>query len=715
MSNAQEILFGRDQTEGIVCVEVDGVAARIYRRVDGAVVTEDHPFKPCLLTKEKVDSIDANWTELEGEGFKYLAQFSSDRAYDNARKYIRDSHIDNLTIGGSARQYLISNGMTLFKGLAYNDIVRLQIDIETSTLRPTEPGARVLMVAISDNRGFETAITGDEADILRRTVECVRERDPDVIEGHNIYDFDLQYISHRANELGVRLLFGRDGSEIRFGQRQNCAIGYYSRPFIPAYIHGRHVIDTLLAVQRFDVSRASLSSYGLKSVAKAFGFAREDRDIIPHDQIAHEWDLNPERVVNYAMEDVRETRLLAELVSPPDFYLTQMLPDTFSHVATSGNGEKINSLFIRYYLQHGHAIPEQTRPTPLPGGYTEVRATGVIRRIVKCDVESLYPSIMLNERIRPESDTLDAFLPALEDLTTRRIKAKKLAKEGDEASRDYWDGMQSAFKILINSFYGYLAGPFNFNDYFAGARITTRGQELVKQIVGELERMGSKVIEIDTDGVYFQPPAEIVDESKEIEYINRIGSVLPDGIRLAHDGRYSAMISLKMKNYVLLGYDDKITFKGSSLRSRADEPFGLEFISQATRYLLQGKPLKAQELYQSLSGRILSGEMNISEFARRERITEKTFTSTAKKRLAQAARDAKVGDYLSVYQKNDGSLGLGQSYDHDEDRQYLLEKLYKFACRLEEAFGPDFNMLFPKPSNKAHMEAAGQQTLGLFD
>lgn len=715
VANAQEVLFGHDDTQGIVAVEATDERIRVYRRVDGSVVTEDAPFPRWILTTERHQLGDARWTELAGDGFRFLAQFPDRESYHNARMWLRDAHALHICLPTASRQYLTASGRTLFKGMAFDDVHRLQLDIETASLRPDHPDSEIILVAISDNRGFETIIEGDEPHILRQTVACLRERDPDIIEGHNIFGFDLPYMAARAKSHGVRLGFGRDGSEILFGSQQNCAIGYFSRPYQPAHIHGRQVIDTLFAVQRWDVGKAALSSHGLKAVAVALNIAEDDREIIAHDKILSEWKTNPERVRTYALQDVRETRALAALVCPAEFYLSQMVPDTYARAATSGTGEKINSIFIRHYLHHGKAIPKQSEPKPLPGGYTEVRTTGLIRRIVKCDVESLYPSLMLTNHIKPDGDSLDVFLPALEELTRRRIEAKKRAKETTGQESAYWDGLQASFKILINSFYGYLAGPFNFNDHAAAARVTTTGQQVVKRIVDELEKSGSLVVEIDTDGVYFQPPEQIDSEDKELDYIERIGSALPEGIRLAHDGRYQAMISLKMKNYVLLSYEGKKTFKGSSLRSRADEPFGLDFISKSIDHLIHGEPQRAQELYREIARKIESAELPIQKFARRERVTEKTFSSAGKRRLAKAAGGAKIGDYITVYQRADGELGLAADYADDEDREYLLDKLYKFACRLREGFGDDFDIMFPRPTARSRCEAAGQQTLGLFD
>ncbi|MDH7601389.1 MAG: 3'-5' exonuclease [Armatimonadota bacterium] len=711
MSRADQILFGSDPTERVVSVEPGSDGVKLYRRIGSGVVVEKRPFRWWILTTQNYELAGAVWTELDGEGFNWLAEFENRDAFESARYWLRDAHAEHIVLQSSAKQFLARSGVTLFKGMSFDEIVRVQLDIETAGLSPENPKSEILLAAISDNRGFETLVEGDERDILRQTVEIIRELDPDVIEGHNIHEFDLPYLAARARMHGIALALGRDGSEVTFGAKQQCAIGYYTRPFVPAHIHGRHVIDTMLLSQRFDVGKGIFTSHSLKALAHTLGISEPDREIIPHDKIASEYKSNPSRVRKYALQDVRETRSLAEIVSPPEFYLTQMVPDTYQHAASTGTGEKINAILIREYLRCGRAVPKQKPPKPLPGGYTEVRTTGVIETIVKCDVESLYPSIMLTNRIKPKSDTLDVFLPALEELTKRRIEAKRKSRETSGRERAYWEGLQSAFKILINSFYGYLAGPFNFNDYEAAAQVTTTGRSIVKRIVEELERTGSQVVEVDTDGVYFKPPPGIEGEQAEINYIQNIGSVLPPGIRLAHDGRYRAMISLKMKNYVLVDYEGQMTFKGSSLRSRADERFGQIFISKAAEYLLQGRKDKVRELYDSFVQKINAGEMTIDLICRRERVTEKTFSAASKKRVAQAVRYSEIGDYVTVYNRNDGTVALASEYNHDEDRDYLLDKLYKFACRLRQAFGDEFDELFPKPSTTMRIEAAGQQKL----
>ncbi len=743
------LLYGQDSTPGIVAVEADyEEGVWIYRRTGETVQRERAPSRPwLLLTRPPETSLaGADYTDLEGEGYRLLAEFAGQADYQAARFRLRDAHIEHLTYAGGAKMALIRSGQTLFKGLTFEDVVRLQFDIETNGLDPEPEDNRILLIAVSDNRGLLDLIEGDEPEILERFAALVRERDPDVIEGHNVYGFDLPYVMARCKRHKVRLAIGRDGSEPRLGQERNYAIGGNSRPYVPVYIHGRHVLDTYLVVQRFDWARQALTSYGLKECARVFGFAEEQRVELPRAEMARIYREDPELVRLYARQDVIETRKLAELISPVEFYQAQMIPDNYGQTVVTGNGEKINSLFVRAYLAAGRAVARMRSSRPYAGGYSEVRATGVLDRVVKADVESLYPSLMLTHRLAPKADTLGIFLPLLRELTQRRFDAKRKAQaaesreegvrqqkadeserqtgsggeiaspaalQSDEQDFQYWDGLQGSYKVLINSFYGYLGGPFYWNDYDAAERVTELGRELVVDVAQRMEAGGSTIIEIDTDGVYFVPPATVQGEPEERAYVQEIGAPLPEGIRLAFDGRYAAMLSLKTKNYVLVSYNGKRTLKGASLRSRADEAYGRKFLAKAIDCLLEHDREGVATLYAQTIDDLLARRVPLDDLARRERVTEKTFQSEQKRRSAAIAKNVPVGDYVHVYEKAGGELGLRDEYAHDENVRYYMDKLYKFAKRLEEALDGDFDRLIPKPTAQG-LPHQSQTTLDLF-
>jgi len=719
----QRLLYGADPLEGVVGCEVGdgpgggGCRAVLFVRRGDRVVREERSFRPWVLTDRPALAGACGSRRLEGEGLGWLHEFGSLESFRQARAGLEREGArhgaDMVAYPSAVRQFLIQSGVTFFKGMRFEDAVRLQVDIETSSLSPEHPGARVLMAAVTDTRGFSEAVSGSEREILERLNALIAERDPDIIEGHNIFGFDLPYLAARAKAAGVGLAWGRDASEVRFAPARSAPVGGISRPFKPAYVFGRSVIDTLLAVQRYDVGRSEMSGYGLKEAAAQLGVQEAGRLILDRREMERLWERDPEMVAEYALQDARETASLSSVVTPPDFYVTQMVPDPFQSSATGGTGEKINLLMVREYLRCGQAIPRPLPGRPVPGGYTELRRAGLVERVVKADVESLYPSLMLARGIAPASDRLGAFLPMLRELTRRRLEAKARKGQSSGPERAHWDALQASFKILINSFYGYLGAAFFFNDPDAAERVTRGGRELVQQVVREIEELGGRVIEVDTDGVYFQPPAGVDSQEREEELIRSVSSRLPGGIHLAHDGRWKAMISLKVKNYVLFGYDGTTVFRGAALRSRADERFGQMFLARAVELIAGGRREEVGELYREFLTRIEEGRLKPREFCRRERVTAKALQGRSLQRAADALEGASQGDYLWLYRRKDGTLARIEDYAGDEDREYLKEKLHRFARRLEPALGDDLDRLCPPP-RLTRSSGRGQQSLDLF-
>lgn len=707
------LLFGQDTTPGVVAVELapSGEEVLLYRRQEGVLKVESRPFTPWLLTTEQVSSVSARWTQLAGGGFCWLAEFPNWRACENARRFLREKGLPLLAYLSPEKQFLVRSGVTLFKEMGFNDLHRLQLDIETEGLSPYDSRARLLLIALSDNRGFEEVLTGDERGMIEGLVSIIRDRDPDVIEGHNLFGFDLPFLAGRAKVLRVPLLVGRRGDPLVFKPERNAAIGGITKPFTPAHIFGRHCIDTLIATQRFDWVKGDLESYNLKEVSRYLGISEPDRVYVDWQEVASLLEKDPQRLSQYALQDVRETRRLSEVVGATDFFIAQMIPDTYENLAVSGTGEKIDALLVREYLRQGEAIPLPKPSRPYPGGYTECRFVGVREKVVKVDIESLYPSIMLTQGIRPAEDRLQIFLPALKALTQRRLESKAKAKDAKGMEQQYWQGLQGAFKILINSFYGYLAGPFHFNDYDAAEQVTLYGQQIVKHLADCIQAMGGQVIEVDTDGIYFHPPEGYDNEKTIPSLVEVLQGQLPKGIRLAFEGYYRAMVSVKIKNYVLVTQEGEKIFKGSALRSRADERFGREFISQAIDLLIAGRREEVGSLYRQRLSDIREGRLAPEDFSRRERITSKTFSGSVGKRWSHLSRRLKVGDYVFVYRRKDGMNELVENYSGDEDREYLADKLYKFAQRLKPLLGEDFEHLCPPPKKLESPSLASQMSL----
>ncbi len=127
--------------------------------------------------------------------------------YQDVRNRLRDAGEEALVFNSPVQQYLISSGRTLFKGMVYEDLLRLQLDIEATSLDPFAPNARVFLVSVRTSGGEERlfgASGEDEATILDDLTAFIRDADPDIIEGHNIFNYDMPYLLARAAACGRR-------------------------------------------------------------------------------------------------------------------------------------------------------------------------------------------------------------------------------------------------------------------------------------------------------------------------------------------------------------------------------------------------------------------------------------------------------------------------------------------------------------------------------
>ena len=417
-------------------------------------------------------------------------------------------------------------------------------------------------------------------------------------------------------------------------------------------------------MQHYDITQRGLESHGLKQVARHFGVAAPSRVYLDGGEISGQFQRDPELLYHYNLDDVRETQAIFSILAYPWFLQTRIFPYSFQNCPLRGNATRINALFLREYLHQGHAIPARTAESaPFEGGYTELVRHGVCGPIVHCDVASLYPSLMLTYRLSPVKDSLGLFLPMLAELRRFRMEAKQAARtSGNEKERHYFEALQQVFKILINSFFGYLgAALHNFSDQKAAAEVTRLGRVTIKSMMELLLKEGAEPVEVDTDGIYFRPPAGCNDETAQRNLVEKISNAFPEGIEVEMDGRYRSMFAYKAKNYALLGYDGKVIIRGSSLRSRGLEPYLREFLQQAIELLLKSGGLGLEQEYERYIARLVSRDFDIAWVARTETLNESPATYNEKLRngkrnpsaafeIALAAeRPYRAGDQVSYY------------------------------------------------------------------
>src|SRR5213078_4638669 len=326
-----------------------------------------------------------------------------------------------------------------------------------------------------------------------------------------------------------------------------------------------------------------------------------------------------------------ETLAISAILSPPYFAQARLVPFDYQSTTLRGSAAKVDALLLREYLRAGRAVPRPRPGQSVGGGLTAIWHQGVAAPVLHVDVTSLYPSLMIGARVAPAGDELGVFLDLLTHL--REERRHQLA-------------LSQSFKILINSFYGYLGfSSAHWNDFEAANRVTADGRAIVTSIVERLRTLGATPVEADTDGVYFTPPPGHAPDD-DARLLDGVATKLPAGISLELDGRYPAMFSYKMKTYALLDERGRVTLKGSAFRSRGLEPFQRRLIDELVGLLLRGRRTDAKAVVDRWLGEFAAHRVDVRVFARTETLQESL--EVYRERLAAGLRPAAAAYELAV-------------------------------------------------------------------
>jgi DNA polymerase, archaea type len=692
------LLFGADPTPHIVAIELGETGTvKVYRREqDGSTVAEVEPFHPFVWADSDVVDLGIESEKLQGSlKYGWLITVDSWKELIALRNGLKNSGRDFFAFTDPVQHYLTATGRTLFKDLQFEELKRMQLEVLAND-------EHIMSLALSDNTGWEELIIVDsnnleefERNALKRLTLLIKERDPDVIEGHDLFRVHLPLLVARAKKLKTKLDWGRSDGFLR-SRPSRLQIAEKTIDYPKFTIGGRHFVDTFLLAQFYDVGMRSLVGFERIDVARHFELCDNDHaSALAGKELHRAYVENSEEFRRRALCGVRETRALSDLLSQSYFIQAQIFPYNYQDVIVRGNATRINALFLREYLRQRHSIPDLPMPRTFEGGYTDIFFTGVARNVWHCDIASLYPSIMLKFECFPATDQLQIFRHLLTDVRAFRLEAKAdMRAEKDPVRQHHLQALQNTFKILLNSFYGYLGfAQGHFADFDAAARVTQIGRDLLRQMINWLGKQGAQVIEVDTDGIYFVPPGNAdIDELQ-----SRLARELPEGIDVEFDEQFDAMFSYKAKNYALLTKEGDVIIKGGALKSRGLEKFQRVFLQEMIKLIMEGKPEAVGDLRSEFEQKIRNREWNIDMLMKTDTLQDSLdkyrakIAGSARNRAAAyelalaSGRNYKPGDQISYYIKATPkkvpayeAAKLASEFDpqnRDENVDYYVAKL----------------------------------------
>ena len=392
----------------------------------------------------------------------------------------------------------------------------------------------------------------DETALLEGLTELILDRDPDIITGYNIDNFDLPRIADRVEALGGRkdaerrlAMFGwgrtpQDPSDLR-RQRESVVP---KRASTRAWtLGGRCVMDAWWQARM--ALRPQRETLAFVSALLFPEDAERQKMDVDASRMDEEWAARPDVVLEYCR---RDAELPLDILQSLQIVRRKEAVAAVAKVAfeTASNGstsQLIDSLVIRRADRTGIAVPMTGSAEPkegqITGGYVHDVEAGLHPWIAVLDFKSMYPSIMIGHNIcyttrvdpaHPEQPAdeqevhtaptgvrfwgeghrtgLVPFL--LRDLMEQRDRHKQGMKDAEvEAERAFHDAMQYAVKILMNSFYGVFAsGFYRFTHRDLGSSITAWARHNIKAVIADLEAQGHPVVYSDTDSIFVKSPIE---------------------------------------------------------------------------------------------------------------------------------------------------------------------------------------------------------------
>jgi DNA polymerase elongation subunit (family B) len=531
------------------------------------------PYRPTLFVPAKDDS---DWHTLEGTPVSPTKFESIKEGMEYVDRY---KDVEGFTFYGQTQfqyQYITE---TYPKVINWDkDLIKLfSIDIETATENGfpniSEANEEVLLITIKDNHHKQIVTFGsrpymtdrkdvkymfckDEADLLKTFVVFWSNNYPDVVTGWNINGFDIPYLVNR-----IRLVLGDEYvkrmSPWGIVNDKKAYVG--GGTSIQSYTFvGISVLDYMDLYKKFTYQNQE--SYALNYIASVeLGKKKLEN---PEDNFKDFYTNHWKTFVDYNIHDTELVDMLEDKMKLIELVYTLAYSSKINYEDVFSPVRMWDAIIFNYLYERKITIPlkeENGKSEVFEGAYVKDPITGPHKWVASFDLNSLYPHLIMQYNMSPETltdtridtnvDKLLAstpmnvpvglstsgngwcytkdkrgFLPALmEEMYNNRSKFKKQMLKAEQEYEHNKDpqlvkdisrlkNLQMAMKIALNSAYGAIGNKyFRYYDLRIAEGITISGQLSIRWMANKLNGFMNKtlktedkdyVIAIDTDSIY---------------------------------------------------------------------------------------------------------------------------------------------------------------------------------------------------------------------
>ncbi len=478
--------------------------------------------------------------------------------------------------------------------------IDIETDYDTGFPHPNEASQRILAITYKSSKfstyhvwgygEFDTtkALISDvkytrcnsEEELLSKFLEFWSHPDiiPDVITGWNTRFFDIPYIVNRmAKVLGIQEIQKLSPWNMQLEHRRITKRGSENDVY---EIPGIQTLDYMELFQKFGYTYGPQESYALNHIAYVV-LGEKKLSYEESGSLKNLYKDDHQKYIDYNMKDVQLVDRLEEKMALITLALTIAYKGGVNYQDTFGVTAIWESIIYRKLNLSKVVVPLSDNEKPyrsFAGGYVKEPQVGRHDWIVSFDLNSLYPNLIVQYNMSPETLTdnnhmndvgyylsgqsvdseysvaangssyrkdIDGVLPQIiEEYYDERVSVKQMQiaaqkeiQNGYTAQLDKeivtLENKQLAIKILLNSLYGALGNKhFHYFDIRLAEGVTLSGQLAIQWAEKAMNAAMNKllqsekdyVVAIDTDSLYvnFGPLVKKLSPANPVFFLDKI-------------------------------------------------------------------------------------------------------------------------------------------------------------------------------------------------
>ena len=395
----------------------------------------------------------------------------------------------------------------------------------------------------------------DEYDLLSRFLEAWNSEhwSPDVVTGWNIEYFDIPYIINR-----ITRILGEPAAKrlSRWGilfEKKIFTMGREQQTYIPL---GLSILDYIQLYKKFTYTQRE--SYTLNHIAH-MELGEKKVDFSEYQNLDDLYENDFEKYIDYNIHDVNLVHRLDEKLKLLDLIFIMAYDAKINYSDTLGSVLPWEIVIHNYLMSFKTVMPLKSKNKKVKayeGAHVKEPITGLHEWVVSFDLTSLYPHLIIQYNISPETfigringvtvekllhgeiraNSIHAmaangcqydrvrlgFLPALmqryfhkrKQFKSKQLKLEKRKQKGENVDNEiskYYNA-QMAMKIFLNSAYGAIGNEyFTFYNNDNAEAITLSGQLSIRWVEKHInnflnEKLGTDerdyIVAMDTDSIY---------------------------------------------------------------------------------------------------------------------------------------------------------------------------------------------------------------------